>query len=46
MGDLNRQYVIDTRFVDVSTLEPIFASNKQLKLGVNLKFDIKHLRNA
>jgi len=44
VGDDSHQYVIDTRYVDPSILAPLFASNKHVKLGVNLKFDIKHLR--
>lgn len=43
IGDLDRQYVIDTRFVSPAILKPILESNYIAKCGVNLKFEAMHL---
>jgi DNA polymerase I-like protein with 3'-5' exonuclease and polymerase domains len=43
IGDLNSQFVIDARYVDISPLKEVLESNKILKVGHNLKFEVKHL---
>lgn len=41
LGDLDRQYVIDTRVTDISLLLPILADPSILKILHNAKFDAK-----
>lgn len=43
IGDLENQFVIDVRDVDISPLKEIIESDKILKVGHNLKFEFKHL---
>jgi len=40
-GDLENQFVIDTRFFDPSPLHEVIQSTEIIKLGVNLSFDYK-----
>lgn len=41
VGDLNTQFVIDTRFVDIQELVELLPS--KLVIGQNLKFEYKHI---
>lgn len=41
IGDEEDQFIIDTRLVDVSPLQPILENEEVLKVGQNLKFDYK-----
>jgi len=43
IGTLERQYVIDTRVVDISKLKSIVESDKIVKVGHNLQFEYKHI---
>lgn len=43
IGDLNNQYIIDTRAINISPLKKILESPTILKVGHNLKFETKHL---
>lgn len=43
VGTLERQYVIDTRVIDISKLKGIIESDKIVKVGHNLQFEYKHL---
>lgn len=43
VGDINRQYVIDYRYVDINPLKEILESNHIVKLGHNIKFEYKHI---
>lgn len=43
IGDLEKQFVIDTRTEDISELLPLFTSTKILKILHNSKFDAKHI---
>lgn len=42
VGDLNRQYVIDARCVDIGALRNVFSDPSKLIVGHNLKFEYKH----
>lgn len=44
IGNLEDQYVIDTRVIDVSPLAPFFESSTLLKLFWNAKFDVNFLK--
>lgn len=44
IGDRDRQYVIDTRVVDISPLKEILESNKIVKVLHNAKFDYKFIK--
>lgn len=44
IGNKDNQYVIDTRNVDVSRLQPYMESDKWLKIFHNAKFDLNFLR--
>lgn len=46
IGDVHNQFIIDTRYVDPSLLKPIIESNLITKVGVNLKFEAKHLKHS
>jgi DNA polymerase-1 len=41
LGDLGRQYVIDTRHIDISILRPLLEDSKRIKILVNAIFDYK-----
>jgi len=43
IGTLERQYVIDTRVIDISKLKEIVESDKIVKVGHNLQFEYKHI---
>lgn len=43
IGTLERQYVIDTRVIDISKLKSILESDKIVKVGHNLQFEYKHI---
>lgn len=43
IGDLDNQYIIDVRFVDIAPLKSILEDKSILKVGHNLKFETKHL---
>lgn len=43
-GDLNDQYVIDTRGLDLSIFNPIFECKDRLFIGHNIKFDYNMLK--
>ena len=45
LGDKDRQFVIDTRYVSIGPLASILSSTKIVKLGVNLKFDYKMIKH-
>tara|TARA_R110001606_G_scaffold398966_3_gene579751 strand:- start:304 stop:2313 length:2010 start_codon:yes stop_codon:yes gene_type:complete len=42
VGDLNRQYVIDARCVDIGELREVFCDLNTVIVGHNLKFEYKH----
>lgn len=44
VGDLNKQFVIDVRKVDITPLLPILNSKEKVFVGANLKFEAKHLK--
>ena len=44
IGDKDRQYVIDTRDVDIEPLREILESNKIVKVLHNAKFDYKFIK--
>lgn len=39
IGDIKRQFVIDTRFVSLDSLKVILEDPSKIITGVNLKFD-------
>ncbi len=43
IGDLEKQFIIDVRYIDISFLKPILESDTILKIGHNLKFETKFL---
>jgi DNA polymerase I-like protein with 3'-5' exonuclease and polymerase domains len=43
IGDHEKQWLIDMRAVNVDSLSPIFADPTKVKLGQNIKFDMKFL---
>lgn len=43
IGDLERQYVIDYRCIDINPLKEILESNSIVKVGHNIKFEYKHI---
>jgi DNA polymerase I-like protein with 3'-5' exonuclease and polymerase domains len=43
IGDLEKQFVIDTRTEDITELLPLFTDPKILKILHNSKFDAKHI---
>jgi len=43
IGDVDRQYIIDHRVVDISILIPLLSSKDIIKVGHNLKFEYGHL---
>ena len=43
IGDKERQYIIDTRVIDISKLLPILVDPDVEIIGQNLKFEYKHL---
>lgn len=45
IGDLSKTFVIDTRYIDISILLPLFKSKTRLFVGHNLKFESKHLKH-
>ena len=44
IGDKERQYVIDTRVVDITPLKPILESHDIIKIFHNAKFDYKFIK--
>jgi len=44
IGDKERQYVIDTRVVDISPLKEVLESDKIIKVLHNAKFDYKFIK--
>ena len=44
IGDKDRQYVVDTRTVDISPLREILESNDIIKVLHNAKFDYKFIK--
>ncbi len=45
IGDLDRQFVIDTRKVSVTLFKSLLESPEILKIGHNLKFEYKHFKH-
>lgn len=43
IGDLDNQFVIDTRVINIYILKEILESKEILKVGHNLSFEFKHL---
>lgn len=43
IGDENKQFVIDYRFVDISIFKPLLEDENIIIVGQNLKFEYKHL---
>lgn len=43
IGDLENQFIIDTRYININSLKDILENKKILKVGHNLKFETKHL---
>lgn len=43
IGDMEKQFVIDTRNVNISKLLPLLSDSKIKKIGHNLKFEYKHI---
>lgn len=43
IGDIDNQFIIDTRNVDIRALLPIFTDPKIIKVGHNIKFEYKHI---
>ncbi len=43
IGDKDRQFIIDTRIIDISKLLPILTNPDVEIIGQNLKFEYKHL---
>ncbi|MGK2864675.1 MAG: DNA polymerase [Chitinophagaceae bacterium] len=43
IGTIERQYVIDARYVDIYPLKAILENNNIVKAGHNIKFEYKHL---
>lgn len=43
IGDLDVQYIIDTRNVDITSLLPILTDPKITLVGHNIKFEYKHI---
>ena len=46
IGDLKKQFIIDVRNVDITPLKEILESEDYLKIGHNLKFEVKHLLHS
>lgn len=46
IGDDNKQFIIDVRNVDITPLKEILESEEYLKIGHNLKFEVKHLLHS
>ena len=44
VGDLQNRFVIDTRVIDITPLKPLLEG-PAVKVGWNLKFEAKHLKN-
>ena len=44
-GDLHRQFVIDTRVVDVSEIVPLIVNKQTTIIGQNLKFEYKFFKH-
>lgn len=45
IGDLENQYIIDCRVVDISPLKELFQDKSKVFVGANLKFEAKHLKH-
>lgn len=43
IGDINTQFVIDSRYYNIKFLEPILSNNEIVKIGQNLKFEYKFI---
>jgi DNA polymerase I-like protein with 3'-5' exonuclease and polymerase domains len=43
IGTVERQYVIDVRYIDISPLKSILEHSDIVKVGHNIKFEYKHL---
>lgn len=43
IGDKNRQYIIDYRYVNISILIPLLTDKTKTFVGQNIKFEYKHL---
>jgi DNA polymerase I-like protein with 3'-5' exonuclease and polymerase domains len=43
IGDLERQYVIDHRIIDITMLLPLLTSKDIIKVGHNIKFEYLHI---
>lgn len=43
IGDNEKQFIIDTRTVDISIILPIFSDKSITKVGHNIKFEYKHI---
>lgn len=46
IGNEHTQFVIDTRYYDISFINKVLESNAYLKIGHNIKFDTNLLRNS
>lgn len=45
VGTIERQYIIDARYVDICPLKSILENSNIVKVGHNIKFEYKHLLN-
>lgn len=43
IGDLNTQFVIDYRVINIKKLHPILSNKNIIKIGHNIKFEYKHI---
>lgn len=43
IGDLDKQFIIDVRYIDITSLLSILIDNNILIVGHNLKFEYKHI---
>ena len=43
IGTKERQFVIDTRVVDITPILPILTDHKIMLVGQNIKFEYKHI---
>ena len=46
IGDNNKQFVIDTRTIDISRLKPYLEDPNKTYIGQNIKFDYKFIKSS
>ena len=46
IGDKERQYIIDYRYIDITPLLPLLEDPKITKIGQNIKFEYKHILHS